>query len=485
MAGDEGSGMADELSPLDYLLHRGESHPATRSAFLNLEILDRPADWGRLREALDRASRVVIRMRQKVVVPPVPVTPPRWVVDPDFDLDYHLRRVALPAPGTLRQLLDLAEITLQSPLDTSRALWEAVYVEGLEEGRSALLTKLSHAITDGLGGIALFEQVYDTERDPAPRPMPPVPVPRDLTGNDLVRASLRRLPETTLGAGRRWLGGAAGTAVRLVTRPGPTVTEALGFADSARRMLGPPPAAPSPLLRRRSLASRTFVLELPLADLRAAAKAVGGSVNDAYLAAVCGGLGRYHEVLGVPVDALPLALPVSLRGADDPASGNRFTGVTIAAPVGEADPAERMKQVREQVIARRGEPAIDVIGRLAPVLSLLPDEALYEVIDRITPPDIQASNVPGYAKETFLAGARVDRQYGLGPLPRVAMMAILISRAGTCTVAFRYDTASFTAADQLEKCLQAGFDEVVEVGRKHQARSVAGKRPAPKTARTS
>jgi diacylglycerol O-acyltransferase / wax synthase len=87
------------------------------------------------------------------------------------------------------------------------------------------------------------------------------------------------------------------------------------------------------------------------------------------------------------------------------------------------------------------------------------------VIERITPPDIQASNVPGYAQETFLAGARVNRQYGMGPMPRVAMMAILISRAGTCTVTFRYDTASFPAADQLEKCLQLGFDEVVELGR--------------------
>ena len=472
--------MADELSPLDYLLHRGEAYPATRSAFLNLEILDGPGDWGRLREAMDRASRVVIRMRQKVVVPPLPATPPRWVVDPDFDLDYHLRRIALPAPGTLRQLLDLAEVTLQSPLDTSRALWEAVYVEGLEGGRSALLTKLSHAITDGLGGIALFEQVYDTERDAPPRPMPPVPVPRDVSGGDLLRDSIRQLPETTFAAGRKLLGRVAGTAARLITQPGATVTEAIGFADSARRVLSPPPAEPSPLLRRRSLVSRTVVLELPLADLRAAAKAVvfpgghggvgppGGSrasVNDAYLAALCGGLGRYHEVLGVPVDALPLALPVSLRGADDPASGNRFAGVTIAAPVGESDPVQRMRQVREQVIAGRSEPAIDVIGQLAPVLSLLPDEALHEVIDRITPPDIQASNVPGYAQETFLAGARVDRQYGLGPLPRVAMMAILISRAGTCTVAFRYDTASFAAADQLEKCLQAGFDEIVELGR--------------------
>jgi diacylglycerol O-acyltransferase len=477
----------DELSPLDYLLHRGESHPTTRSAFLNLEILDQPADWGRLREAMDRASRVVIRMRQRVVVPPLPTTPPRWVVDPDFDLDYHLRRVALPAPGTLRQLLDLADLTLQSPLDTSRALWEAIYVEGLEGGRAALLTKLSHAITDGLGGIALFEQIYDTERDAPPRPMPPLPVPRDLTGNDLLRGSLRRLPETTFVAGQRLLGQAAGTAARLITQPGSTVSDTVRFADSARRMLSPPPAAPSPLLRRRSLVSRTVVLELPLADLRAAAKAVvvsdgrgRASVNDAYLAALCGGLGRYHEVLGIPVDALPLALPVSLRAGDDPASGNRFTGVTIAAPVGESDPAERMRQVREQVIARRSEPAIDVIDRLAPVLTLLPDEALYEVFERITPADVQASNVPGYPYETFLAGARVDRQYGLGPLPRVGMMAILISRAGTCTVAFRYDTASFAAADQLEKCLQAGFDEIVELGRPP-ARSAPGIRPPEAT----
>src|SRR5580698_4455722 len=288
----------DELSPVDYLMHRGEAQPATRSAFLNVEILDTPADWGRLREAIDRASRVVIRMRQKVVVPPLPTTPPQWVVDPDFDLDYHLRRVALPAPGTLRQLLDLAELTLQSPLDTSRALWEAIYVEGLEGGRAALLTKLSHAITDGLGGIALFEQVYDTERDPAPRPMPPLPIPRDVTGNDLVRSSLERLPETALSAGQQLLGAVAGTAARLLRGPGATVASTVSFADSARRMLGPLPAPPSPLLRGRSRVSRTIVLEVPLAELRAGAKAVGASVNDAYLAAVSGGLGRYHEALG-------------------------------------------------------------------------------------------------------------------------------------------------------------------------------------------
>jgi len=455
----------DELSPLDYLLHRGEARPQTRSAFLGVEILDRPADWGRLREAMDRASRVVIRMRQKVVVPSIPVTPARWVVDPDFDLDYHLRRVALPAPGTLRQLLDLAEVILASPLDLERALWEVVYVEGLDGGRAALLSKFSHAITDGVGGIELFGQVYDTERDAPPRPMPPLPIPRDVTGDDLVRRELSRLPVTAWSAGRAFVAEAVGSAGRLVRRPSASVAEAVSFAESARRVLGPPPAAPSPLLRRRSLTARTHVLEVPLADLRAAAKSAGASVNDAYLAALCGGLGRYHETLGVPVDALPLALPVSLRTAEDPAAGNRFAGVTIAAPVGEPDPAERMRLIREQVIAGRNEPAIDVIGRLAPVLSLLPDPALLAITDRITPPDVQASNVPGYTQETFLAGARVERQYGMGPLPRVAMMAVLISRAGICTLTVRYDTLSFAVPDELEKSLQLGLDEVIELGR--------------------
>ena len=295
--------------------------------------------------------------------------------------------------------------------------------------------------------------------------MPPLPIPRDVTGADLLCSGLRQLPVTTLAGEARLLGRTAGTIGRLIRSPGSTVAGAIGFAGSVSRLLGPPPAAPSPLLRGRSLVSRTHVLEVPLADLRTAAKAAGGSVNDAYLAALSGGLGRYHEALGVPVQELPLTLPVSLRSANDPAAGNRITGVAIAAPVGEPDPAERIRLVREQVIAGRGEPALDVLARIAPVLSLLPDAALEMVAERITASDIQASNVPGYAQETFLAGARVDRQYGIGPLPRVAMMAVLISRAGICTVTFRYDTASFIDADQLEKSLQLGFDDVIDLGR--------------------
>jgi diacylglycerol O-acyltransferase / wax synthase len=167
----------------------------------------------------------------------------------------------------------------------------------------------------------------------------------------------------------------------------------------------------------------------------------------------------------VPLDAIPLALPVSLRTSDDPAAGNRITGVTIAAPIGTQDPVERMRRVREQVVARRAESAIDILARLAPVLSLFPGPALDAITDAIRPPDIQASNVAGYPGETFLAGARVERQYGVGPLPGVGMMAVLVTRSGTCSLAVRYDTASFAHPDVLAKCLHDGFEEVMALGR--------------------
>ena len=120
-------GQDDELSPVDYLMHRGEAYPATRSAFLGVELLDRPADWGRLHEAMDRASRVVIRMRQKVVVPPLATTRPRWIVDPDFDLDYDLLEqgdAAEPVGDRVAELAQQRRWTPRGPCGR-RCTWRA------------------------------------------------------------------------------------------------------------------------------------------------------------------------------------------------------------------------------------------------------------------------------------------------------------------------------------------------------------------------
>lgn len=177
----EAVGLSDELGPVDYLLHRGEANPRTRSGIMALELLDSTPDWNRFRSRFENASRKVLRLRQKVVVPTLPTAAPRWVVDPDFNLDFHVRRVRVSEPGTLREVFDLAEVMLQSPLDISRPLWTATLVEGLADGKAATLLHLSHAVTDGVGSVEMFAEIYDLERDPEPRPLPPQPIPQDLT----------------------------------------------------------------------------------------------------------------------------------------------------------------------------------------------------------------------------------------------------------------------------------------------------------------
>ena len=157
----------DELGAVDQLLHRGEANPRTRSGIMALEVLDTTPDWERYRANFEYASRRFPRMRQKVVMPTLPTAAPRWVVDPDFNLDFHVRRVRVPEPGTLRQVFDLAEVILQSPLDISRPLWSATLDRGLADGRAAQLLHMSHAVTDGVGSVAdVRASIYDLERDP-------------------------------------------------------------------------------------------------------------------------------------------------------------------------------------------------------------------------------------------------------------------------------------------------------------------------------
>lgn len=453
-------GLPDELGAVDQLLHRGEADPRTRSGILVVEIFDRAPDWQRYRSTYENASRRIKRLRQKVVMPTLPTTAPRWVIDPDFNLDFHVRRVRAPEPGTLREVFDIAEVALQSPLDISRPLWSTTLIEGLAEGRAAQIVHLSHAIVDGVGGVEMFANIYDLERDPKPKAAPPLPIPEDLSPNDLMRRGLRRLPISVAGGVIGALGGVMGALGRTLGNPVGALTGAVGYLASSSRVMRP--AAPhSPLLARRSLSSRTEAIDIELADLHRAAKAAGGSINDAYLAGLCGALRLYHEAMGIPVGTLPMAVPVNLRSDSDHAGGNRFAGINLAAPIGTPDPARRIGRIRNQMVKRREEVAIDLVGAVAPVLSLLPDPVLESMTGSVIISDVQASNVPVYQGDTYIAGVKVLRQYGIGPLPGVAMMVVLVSRGGYCTVTARYDRASITKPELFAECLRVGFDEVL------------------------
>ena len=451
---------SDELGAVDQLLHRGEANPRTRSGIMALELLDVAPEWERYRTNFENASRKILRLRQKVVTPTLPTAPPRWVVDPDFNLDFHVRRVRVPEPGTLREVFDMAEVILQSPLDISRPLWSVTLIEGLADGRAAQLLHLSHAVSDGVGSVEMFSQIYDLERDPAAKPAPPVPIPTDLSANDLMREGINALPGTIAGGVRDAVSGAIGTVGKVISNPAAAVSGILDYATSGNRVMRRA-AQPSPLLRRRRLSSRREANDKRLSDLHRAAKAAGGSINDAYLAGVCGALRLYHEALGLPIDTLPMAVPVNLRSDADPSGGNRFAGVNLAAPVGTVDPVARIQEIRAQMIQRREESAIDMLGSIAPMLSLLPSAVLEAMTGSVIGSDVQASNVPVFQEDTFIAGAKVLRQYGLGPLPGIAIMVVLVSRSGIATVTARYDRASVTKEVLFARCLQAGFDEVL------------------------
>ncbi|WP_319448977.1 MULTISPECIES: wax ester/triacylglycerol synthase family O-acyltransferase [unclassified Mycobacterium] len=462
--------MPTKLRPADYLHLRGETNPRTRSGGMGVNLLDTTPDWDTFRAHFDNASRRVLRLRQKVVVPTLRTAAPRWVVDPDFDLNFHVRRVRVPEPATMREVFDMAEVMLLSPMDLARPLWTVTLVEGLPEGRAAMLLHTSHALTDGVGAVEMFDQIFDLERDPPAEPPPPPPVPQPLSPNGLIRQGIQQVPRAIVSA----VWGALSMIRSVVLRPMSAAARVVGYSRSGIRVLTPP-AEQSPLLRQRSLATRTEALDIRVSDLRKAAKAGGGSFNDAFLAAVCGAVGRYHEALGVPIDTLPMGVPVNLRTEADPAGGNRLTAVCLAAPVGMADPVARMRAIRAEMARRREEPARDIVGSILPILALLPQPLLEAITGGKGPWDLSASNVPSYRDGTYIAGAEVLRQYGLSSLPGMAMAVLLQSLGPWCTVSVRYDRAAIQDDELFAQCLRESFDQIL---------ALAGE-PAPRVALAS
>ena len=399
-------GQAREMNALEALMWRAEADPRLRSTICSLELLDTTPDWDRFLAAVDWATRLVPRFRQRVVEPALGLGHPAWVVDRDFDLHYHARRVRLPGDADWDGALRLAEQLAMVPFDRSRSPWEAILIEGLPDGQAAFLLKLHHATTDGLGAVQLLAMLHSTRRESNPDKPQPAPLPAERT----------------------------------------TPTDVL-----ARQV-------------ERDVRGLPATLDVPFASLRAAAKSVGGSLNDAFLAAVLGGYRRYHEELGVPVDRIPFAMPISVRRADDPDGGNRFVGARFAGPVSIADPSARMRAIGAMVIRARAEPAVAALAHMAPVLSRLPGPVISQVAGNLTKAnDLQASNVPGLTEPRYLAGAKILKAYPFGPLPGCAAMITLVSHLDGCCIGVNLDPAAITDVPRFERCLREGFDEVLAV----------------------
>jgi len=455
--------MTDE----DALMWHIEKDPILRSTIVAVALFDRPPDFERLRARIDRATCLIPRFRQHVQSPPFRVGPPRWSVESTFDLDFHMRRMRLPAPGNERTLLDALQPMATAAFDRARPLWEFTLIEGLydDDGteRAAFAMKVHHTVTDGVGGMELLALLVDLTADATePSDTPAVPAPESMNARSLMRDSMTHSARRMLGMARRLPATAVHAATSAVRDPFHAGNELARTARSIGRIVAPATEPMSPVMRDRGLGRRLDVFDLPLDDLKRAAKATEGSLNDVFVAAILGGLYRYHERHGECPEWLRMTLPINLRREGDDSGGNHFAPARFAVPATISDPHERVQAIRSLVQQWRAEPALQLTGQLAGVLNQLPTAtttALFGGMLKCC--DFVATNVPGAPVPVFAAGAKVERLYAFAPPAGAAVNVSLISHCDTCCIGVVTDTTAVPDAATLLACLREGFEEML------------------------
>jgi diacylglycerol O-acyltransferase / wax synthase len=470
------------MSDAEAIMWTVEKDPALRVDFTNVTIVERVPDAKRLRAKVERAVDEIPRLSHRVVTPPLRIAPPEWRPDYDFDLDYHLRTVAVPAPGGLRQLLDLAATVAASPLDRSRPLWEFTVVEGLEGGRAAILQKVHHTITDGVGGVKLSMSLLDLEPDP-PEPAAPSPVQRIATeaaAEERAEEAADPVNRTTpaevvgdavsyaIGQGLQRTRRGLESAVRTLASPESArrgLTSFVGLLGSMRRQLLVTEPSRSDLLRPRSLGNRFEAFQAPLSAAKGASQALGGSVNDVFVTGVAGAIGLYHERMGVPCEELRMAMPISTRAGDEE-SANSFTPSRVIVPVQPKDPVERFEIVRERLAETKGEPAVAAAGSLAGLLTMLPTSVLVGVTrGQGRTIDFATSNLRGSPVDLYLGGSRIDANFPMGPRAGCGLNVTLLSYRDSLDMGINLDPAAVSDPATLLDCFDESFGALLDLGR--------------------
>jgi WS/DGAT/MGAT family acyltransferase len=439
-----------------------ERDPALRSTVVIIDWLDRAPDWDVLTDRVDRLSRVMPSLRQHVVESPFRLTAPRWAYDPHFDLNWHLSRVTAPPPGTREAVLGLARHSAMAAFDRARPLWEVTVVEGMQGGEAALVVKLHHALSDGVGAMRMLAIVADRQREPADLgELPAAPAAWTPGPPGLVAGTLGSMAGQTASLAWRVAGAAVPAAIRFARDPAGQARGAAAMARSVYRTAAPNSAAMSPLMRERAMTRHLATIEVSLDSLKKAAKVAGGTVNDAYLAAIAGGLYRYHERHDATVASLRAMMPINLRGGKESGWGNRITLQRLTVPVGEADPVARMQALHRVARAARDEPSLSVTGTIAGALNMLPVGYVGGILKHV---DFVASNVPGSPVPVYLAGSKVTGMFAFGPTIGASVNTTLTSYDGNCDIGVNIDTAAVPDPEVLLTCLRESLAEITALG---------------------
>ena len=478
---DEVNEQQDErgMTATESMMWHIEADPWMSPSGGSITIFDRPLDVPRLRRLITNAVGSVPRLRQRVVEPATPLGTPHWTTDHELDLDWHVRHIGAPGDGTLRDLLDWTAPWLQDPYDRTRPLWQYVAIDKLADGRGALAMKLHHVVTDGYGAVRLAGAYT------AKRPDADDPIETD------VAALLAAETELPPGLAEQ-VRGVVAEALRVPAGATRAIADALGHPerlgalrkqldDLTRTASDTMHGAGSTLWATRSRRRQLQALSVPFDAAHDAAKALGGSVNDFFVAGAVDGASRYHDELGAALERLHISFVVSTRGT---ATGpqNAFTPVPVDVPTGPMSPAERFGVVRDLLHQRREEVhGGGPIANVAMVANLLPTSVVTSIArSQAAHIDFATSNLPGFLGDSYVAGARVEHTYVFGPVAGTAFNLTAYSTAGSLDLGIQLDPAAVAEPARLRECMERAYAELLSAATPKSRRTTKATKATPR-----
>ena len=393
---------------------------------------------------------------------------PFWIDDPQFNLDYHVRHTALPSPGSIEQLRGLAGRIFSQRLDRSKPLWEVWLVQGLEDGRFALISKTHHSLVDGISGVDISTVLFDLSPVPGDEPQQengwtPESEPSQA---QLVAEGVKGLLKTPADL--------AGRAAGALQHPGRTVENVREAAEGIGEVLwaGLNPAPDLPINTPIGPHRRLRWIKRPLDELKGIKNVLGGTVNDVVLTVVAGGLGRWLETKGVRREGLePRALvPVSIRAEDERgALGNRIAAMRAPLPVYVRDPIERLRIVREAMGGLKeskqalGAEVIAGLERFAPP-TLLAQASRVNFSTRLF--NLIVTNVPGPQFPLYLLGREMQELVPVAFLPENQALAVAVmSYNGNMEFGLLGDYDAMADLDVLAGFIEESLEDLLAAAR--------------------
>ena len=466
----------DRLSPLDtgFLDIENNFNQMHIGAVLILEGPPPPLAMFRAMVAGKLPS--VPRYRQVARRAAFDVSRPVWADDPEFDLDYHIRRRALPSPGGMGELRDLVGDLMSRPLDRHQPLWEMWMIEGLEDAQWAVVAKVHHCLADGVGGAELLSLILDASPDVAPQPPQPwrpgpLPSSKDLVMQAVADAS--STSRSVVRGLRSTVTSSLASTVARVASPSQALEMVRSVASAARVMK---PMAPCSLNGPIGPGRRWAATSVPVADIKAVRSNLGVAFNDVALAAVTRGFRVLLEKRGEPVDRTIRALvPVSIRARDDSGLAvgdgtlaNKVSAVFAELPIGADDPVQRLENISAQMNSAKETKEAEAGAGFTNLLRYLPPALVSlgaHLFSRAAQNNVNTvtTNIPGPQFPLYAAGRRMIRAYPYVPIAmQVRIGVAMLSYDGEMNFGITGDFEHVPDVEIMAEGIKLGMDELLD-----------------------